>query len=117
MLYGALLMLSCAGSDGVDDRTIDDTGIDDWSGGPYAVTGTLTWDVHFADLTKDCSYTRTYRATEDWSEPWTCPDCIVRWRADVTTEGTDCYVAASGGKAPSGTEYVGVALDGTFRRQ
>jgi hypothetical protein len=84
--------------------------------GAYAIAGTLTWTVDYADDALDCSYTRTYSGTEDRSEPWTCPDCTVQFEASVELDGIDCYDSLSTGTAPSDVEYLGVAADGSFRR-
>ena len=84
--------------------------------GAYAIAGTLTWTVDFADDALDCSYTRTYSGTEDRSEPWTCPDCTVQFEAAAELDGIDCYESLGTGTQPSPVEYLGVAADGSFRR-
>jgi thiol-disulfide isomerase/thioredoxin len=110
------------GSNAADDSAAtDDTGSDSggsgaWGDDVYGLVGTITWSVDFADDTQDCSYSRTYAATEDWSEPWTCPDCVARFQADAVLDGVDCYQMLTGTSDVQPVEYLGVGADGSFHR-
>ena len=120
--------LACTGGDpddvigGGDDSGTNitddsgDTNPGEWGDAVFAISGTLTWTLDFADDALDCSYTRTYSGTEDRSEPWTCPDCAVQFEAAVEFDGIDCYDSLGTGTEPSSVEYLGVAADGSFHR-
>lgn len=117
---GLFALLSCSGesdTSGESDADADtDTDPGSWDGELYALEGSITWNVEFEDgKGTDCSYTRNYTALEDWGAPWTCPDCFVRFRADITLDGQDCYDSITDGD-PSATEFLGFSDDGTLYR-
>jgi hypothetical protein len=128
MTFPLLLVLGSCSGDGQDSTTDDPataaettpTGGEPgtWGDGVYAIDGSLTWTVDFTEASgaTDCSYTRAYSGTEDWTQPWTCPDCLVRFRADAILEGLDCYEQVIPDVEPPPVEYLGVGSDGTFRR-
>jgi hypothetical protein len=110
-----LLFLACAGKPndpGTDDSSVDDTATDPWAA-QYALAGSLTWSLDAA-TGDDCAFVVDYAATEDWSQPWTCPECEVRFLADVTVDDEACYRTVNG-TLPS-REHLGMAPDGTFLR-
>jgi hypothetical protein len=111
-----LLLLACSGTDKDDSvAPIDDsaTGTTDAWPDQYALGGALTWSLDDASG-DDCTFVVDYAATEDWSQPWTCPDCEVRFLADVSVDDEACYRDVNG-NLPS-REYLGIAPDGTFLR-
>ena len=111
-----LLVLACTGNPNdpaTDDSSpVDDTGTDAWPA-QYALAGSLTWSLDDAGG-DDCAFVVSYAATEDWSQPWTCPDCEVRFLADVTVDDEACYRDVNG-SLPS-REHLGIEPDGMFLR-
>lgn len=76
-------------------------------------TGEVRWTAVFDADAKaagavDCSYIRTYTATEDRSTPWLCPDCDVVLRAGISMSEADraCYAAVAG-TTPAPVERIG----------
>jgi hypothetical protein len=79
----------------------------------YAVEGSLTSSLHDAGG-DDCAFVTTYAATQDWSQPWTCPECEAQFVADVTVDDEACYRRVHGNLPER--EYIGVAPNDTFLR-
>jgi hypothetical protein len=110
------LLLACSGTDKDDSAApSDDTATEPSDAWPeqYALAGSLTWSLTDAGG-DDCAFVVTYAATEDWSQPWTCPDCEVRFRAAVTVDDEQCYRRVTGNLPAN--EFLGILPDGTFVR-
>jgi hypothetical protein len=107
-----LFLLSCKQ---IQTGPVDDTGAptstDAWPD-VYALSGSLTWSLEGAE---SCSFVATYAAVEDWSQPWTCPDCEVQFVADVTVDDAECYQRVHG-HAPL-REYLGLDSEGALLHQ
>jgi hypothetical protein len=108
MVPASLLLLACAGSE--DPAHLRLPSVPEPS---VVATGEVTWTAVFdEDATAagavDCTYTRTYRAMEDRSTPWLCPDCDVVLSADITMseEGRECFLSVAG-SSPSDEERIG----------
>jgi hypothetical protein len=80
----------------------------------YALAGSLTWKLNTGDSQTSCSYVATYTAIEDLSHPWTCPDCVVQFVADVKTDDDACYRTVNGSLPER--EYLGFSSANTLYR-
>lgn len=85
------------------------------------VTGEVTWSVAYdADAVAagavNCTYTRSYTATEDRSAPWTCHACAEVFAATMSMSTSDqaCYRGLTG-QDPDVEERIGWD-DATFYR-